>query len=488
MAEQTSNVTKSDGGPNSKRVLGVFALAMITVALVASLRGMPSMAEYGFSSVFFYILIALVFLVPVALVSAELATGWPREGGVYVWVYEAFGERWGFLAIWLEWIENVIWFPTVLSFTAGAVAYIINPDLASNHWFLIVVMLSVYWIATLANFRGMRFSSLISTVGVIAGTVVPGIILFILAALWLIEGKEVQISMGFNDLIPSFSNINTLTIAASAFLTYAGIEAVGAHAENVRDPGRDYPRALFISVIMILVIFIPVTLAIAIVVPQNDLSLVYGLMQAFKDFLDGFNMGWAVPILATLTAIGAIGMISTWIVAPTRGMRAAARRGDLPVLFGRANAEGIPVPILIAQAIMVTLIALMFVFMPGISSVYLMLTLLTTQLYVLMYIIMYAAAIKLRASQPDVHRTYRVPGGKYGIYLIAGGGFFFCIIAIIIGFSPPSQIKTGNDTTWFIVMGGGFVFFTILPMIIYKFRKPGWKTEDFQVEETSESP
>ena len=108
---------------STKHKLGVFILAMLTFSVIASLRGLPSMAEYGLSSTFYYLLVAIVFFIPVSLISAELATGWPKKGGIYLWVKEAFGQRWGFFAIWLQWIQNVVWYPTVLAFAAGALAF-----------------------------------------------------------------------------------------------------------------------------------------------------------------------------------------------------------------------------------------------------------------------------------------------------------------------------------------------------------------------------
>ena len=99
--------------PQGPRVLGAASIALISLAAVLTLRGMPTVAEYGWSSIAFYILGALFFFIPLALVSAELATGWPRAGGLYAWVKQAFGERSGFLAVWFEWVENIVWFPTV---------------------------------------------------------------------------------------------------------------------------------------------------------------------------------------------------------------------------------------------------------------------------------------------------------------------------------------------------------------------------------------
>ncbi|MBT4530502.1 MAG: amino acid permease, partial [Phycisphaerae bacterium] len=139
---------------------------MMNIAVVMSLRGLPMMAKEGLTMVFYLLFASILFLVPVSLVSAELATGWPKNGGVYVWVKEAFGSKLGFTAIWLQWIQNVIWYPTVLAFAAGALAYLfLDPELANNKLFSVVVILVVYWGATLVNLRGVASAGWLTTAG-----------------------------------------------------------------------------------------------------------------------------------------------------------------------------------------------------------------------------------------------------------------------------------------------------------------------------------
>ena len=121
------------------RVLGVFALAMISVCAVINPRGAPLMASMGFSAVFFYLLAALLFLLPSSVICAELGSTWPKAGGVYLWVRKAFGDKTGFLAIWLEWINNVISFPASLSFIAATLALHYLPTISARstiHFYL----------------------------------------------------------------------------------------------------------------------------------------------------------------------------------------------------------------------------------------------------------------------------------------------------------------------------------------------------------------
>ena len=177
-----------------KRVLGLFGLAMINIVAIASLRDLPQMASYGIGSIFFYLLAALIFFFPVSLVAAELATAWPERGGVYVWVKEAFGVRWGFVAVFLQWFQNLCWFPVVLTFGAASLAFAVAPDdsteLAENKYFIVAVVLVVYWVSVFLNFRGLSGSARISILGAFAGIVFPGLLLITLAGIGLASARR----------------------------------------------------------------------------------------------------------------------------------------------------------------------------------------------------------------------------------------------------------------------------------------------------------
>src|SRR3990167_6784257 len=129
--------------------LSVFTLAMLITVSIDSIRNLPTMALFGSSLIFFFILSALVFLIPLSLVCAELSSTWSKQGGVYYWVKMAFGEKTGFIAVWLQWINTMIWFPTILSFIAATLAYLVDPGLMNNKLYLVAVILGVFWFQTL---------------------------------------------------------------------------------------------------------------------------------------------------------------------------------------------------------------------------------------------------------------------------------------------------------------------------------------------------
>ncbi len=448
--------------------LHFFTLAMINVAAVSSVRNWPTIAEYGAASLFFFAAAALLFFIPVSMVSAELATGWPHTGGVFAWVKEAFGHRTGFLAVWLLWAENVIYYPTLLSFLAGTLAYIIHPDLSNHTLYTLSVVLGVFWITTLANLLGMRTSGWISTFGVIAGTFIPGSLIIGLGAFWFFSGEPLQINFSIQQLIPDMSSPNQLVLFSGVLLALGGLEMSAVHAGDVDRPQKNYPKAILLSAILILGLYILGTLAIAIVVPQNEINLLAGSLQAFSVFVKAYGFTQLTPLIAVLLICGALGTLSTWVAGPSKGLLAAAQSGDLPPVFKKTNRYGMPTILLIAQAIIVSLFSLIFLIMPSVSSAYWILTVMSAQLYLLMYILMFAAAIKLRYKRPHVHRAYSVPGGHWGMWSVAGIGLLSSAGTFVIGFFPPSQIPSGETLPYI-----GLLIFSILlaglaPLLLFR--------------------
>lgn len=458
-----------------KKVISIFTLVMINLAAIGSIRNWPTIAETGFSAIFFFLLAALVFFLPTSLVSAELATGWPKIGGIFVWVKEAFGQRAGFLAIWLLWIENVIWYPTILSFIAATVAYTFDPHWGSNKTYIILVSLISYWVLTWINLKGMKISGWISSFGVIVGAFIPSIVIIALGCMWYFSGKPLQIEFSWNSFIPDLASPKQWVIFTGVLFSLAGMEMSAIHARDVQNPQRNYPRATLYTILLVVLPSILGVLAIASIVPQSQISLTAGTMQAFVTFVGSYNLQGFVPVMAILVFVGAVASLSTWIVGPSRGLLAAAQNGDLPPKFRAINAHGMPQNLLITQALIVTALSLLFVLMPSINSAYWIITVLVAQVYLVMYILMFAAAIKLRYSRPRVIRAYRIPGGNFGMWIVAGLGILSSFFTLIVGFFPPPQIPTGNTTFYVTFLIIGVVLICLAPALILKFKKPSWE-------------
>lgn len=455
--------------------LNVFILAMMNVAVIMSLRGIPMMAKEGLTMIFYLLFAVIVFLIPTSLVSAELATGWSDGGGVFRWVKEAFGGQLGFIAIWLQWIQNVIWYPTILAFAAGALSYLFfKPELANNQLFNVAVILIVYWCATIMNFRGIKTSGWLTTAGVICGTLFPAALIIILGIIWTSIGKPIAFTTTSHNIIPDFSNFNNISFLAGIVLLFAGMEVSAVHAREVHNPKRNYPKAIFLATTVIITVFMLGSLAIAAVIPADKISLTAGIMQGFSDLLNEFKIGWILPIIGTLVAFGAIGGVTAWIVGPSKGLFSTSQDGDLPPFLKYTNKNGVAVHILLIQGCIVTAITLVYLLMPNVSSAFYLLTALTAMLYLIMYIMLFASAIRLKYTQADVPRAYNVPGGKLGMWIVSGIGLAGAVFAIIVGLFPPAQLSIGSPSFYIVFLIVGILFFILAPIIIYHFKKPDW--------------
>jgi putative glutamate/gamma-aminobutyrate antiporter len=464
-----------------KTTIGVFTLAMINVAAVLSLRNFPALAEYDLALVFYILAASILFFVPSALVSAELASGWPQSGGVYLWVKEAFGPKYGFIAIFMQWVENLPWYPAAFAFMASAIAFIFDPSLAENKYFVIVIIWISIWGATFLNFKGMKLSAFLSSSGAISGTIIPGIIIIIMGIVYVSMGKQISFDISMDAFIPDFGNLNQIMLLAGMLMSIAGMEMSAVHINDVENPKKNYPKAILISAIIIIILSVAASLSIAIVIPDKDLSLSAGVMQAFQYFFKTFNISWATPILCFFLAYGIFTMAVTWMVGPSTGLLEVAKEGYLPKAWQKRNKQNMPIGILYVQGISSTILAFAVLFMPTVSSAFWLMSALAAQLYLIMYLFMFAAAIKLRYSQPDVKRSYKIPGGKTGMWLISGIAWLASFFVIIFGFIPPQSVR--SEGTMAII---GYVAFLLvgvtvflgIPIIFFNIskKKPAWKT------------
>lgn len=468
--------------------LGVFTLAIMNVTAVVSLRGLPAEAEYGISSAFYYLFAAIVFLIPTSFVAAELAAMFQdKQGGVFRWVGEAFGKRMGFLAIWLQWVESTIWYPTVLTFGAVSLAFIgsnsvADMNLASNKAYTLIVVLVIYWAATFISLKGLGWVSKVAKVGGLVGTIIPAFLLMVLAVIYLASGGTSQMNFE-GSFFPDITKLDNLVLASGIFLFYAGMEMTGIHVKEMNNPAKEYPRAVFIGAIITVLIFILGTFSLGIIIPQKDINLTQSLLVGFDNYFKYIHASWLAPVIAIALAFGVLAGVLTWVSGPSKGIFAVGKAGYLPPFMQKTNSLGMQKNILLIQGGAVTFLSLLFVVMPSVQSFYQILSQLTVLLYLIMYLLMFAAAIYLRYSMKDAARPFRLGSkGNCVMWIVAGMGFLGSLLAFVLSFIPPAQIAVGSNTTWYSVLVIGCIVVVVAPFIIYAMRKPHWVDKKSQFE------
>ena len=383
----------------SSEKISVLALVLLITGAIDSIRNLPTTALFGSSLIFFFTFSAIVFLIPVALVSAELSSTWSEEeGGVFSWVEHAFGGVAAFFTIWLQWINTMVWYPTILSFIAGVLAYLINPELAQNKYYLISVILVVFWSLTFLGLSGLRASAAFASFCAVFGMIIPMAFIILLAIIWLIKGNPIAIDLSFKSLVPHWNDSQSWVSLTAIMTSFLGMELAAVHVRNVDNPQKNFPRAMFFSVLLILTTMIFGSLAIAFVLPQNEINLVDGVMQAFNNFFQAYHLEFLMPLIVVMLLCGSLGSMVNWIISPAKGLLMAADHDFLPHWLYRLNKHGIASRILILQAILVTLLCGGFLLLPSVNAIYWLFTDLSTELYMMMYVMMFLAAWRLKKN------------------------------------------------------------------------------------------
>ena len=447
------------------------ALALMTTGSVASLRSAPTMAVFGLASVFLYVLPAIVFFVPTSLVSAELASGW--KGGVYNWVTEGISAPMGLLAIWCQFAMTIFYYPALLAYVASTIAYIIDPNLANSGLYTAAIIVILYWGSVLVSSRGVGLIAKLASSGTVIGTLIPGAILVVMGIVFLAQGNHSAAPMNVHHLLPAWTGLAGVVLIVNNFLAYAGMEMNAVHVDEMEKPGRDYPKAIFLAMVLVLAIFIVPALVISWVVPAQQISLTAGVMEAFSAFFAHFGLQFLVPLTALAMVVAMLSGMMAWLAGPSKGLlEIGQQQGYLPRYFQQVNAEGIQMHILVIQGIVISIIGLLYALVPSVSSAYWIFSVMTTQVYLIMYVLMFIAAVRLRRNQAEHARGYKAPA----LVTLCVVGTLASVAAILIGFVPPSQFSHSSPLVYgLLILAGILVLGVVPPLLLYRLRKPSWK-------------
>jgi amino acid transporter len=246
------------------------------------------------------------------------------------------------------------------------------------------------------------------------------------------------------------------------------------HIAHLKGPPKNYLKSVLMAAAVVFVMYLLGSLAISVAVPDASLELTSGASQAFTVYADGFGVPGLSNLLSGLLVIGALAASIAWIGGPSRSMWLVGKAGYLPKGLQKTNRNDVQMPLLLLQGAVVTVLSFVFVVAPNTSTAFAMLQDVSISLYMLMYICMFASAIKLRRSQPDLERPIKIKG----LPVIAVVGILSAVSAIILGLTPPAGFSDIPAGTYAVIIAGGVILLGVPPQFIYRFRKLEWSTED----------
>lgn len=459
-------------------------LIFLTMAYFASIRRIPNIAYAGWEALFFMIFAVLMFVIPVSFVSAELATAMPEDGGSSVWISRALSPKFGFLAAWLVWIQMCFGMVTVGAAFADMIATMTGTkSLLSNDFFIGIIVIAIFWLITFLIIKGVPITT-ISTYGTIFGLFIPLAVLLIFGTIYGVTNNPgVFKPPSLDQVIPDLTDIGTLSKLSGIIFLFAGMEQASNFANRIDNPRKNYPRAIILATCLVAGLFTYAGLVTDSLVAEGSIKLA-DPAQVFSVMFSGWNLSWITAVIAGMVALSCITEISAWTVGPSRGMLRSAREGALPPVFQKTNKHDIPVPLMLLQAVIVTGIALIFVFVPGTNGVFNTILTMAVTLYCIVYLLILISGIIYRKRHPGETRAFRIPGGRFGAWFFTIIGFLGIGFVIFTSFIPPQSLSTAEHPVYILFMLLGIVLLVAIPLIIYRFKKPEWDTKKDKQQKT----
>lgn len=443
-------------------------VVLFNIAAVLGPRWIARAAHAGQSSISLWIFAAIFFFLPMSLVIAELSTRFPREGGLYAWTKEAFGDFHGFVAGWCYWVYTLLYFPGLLMASMAMSVYIGGPKyaaLANNKAYLIPASLGLLLIAAGLNLVGLNIGKWLQNAGGVSTYVPLMMIVGLGIVVWTKQGSVTQFNL--HDMVPSFS-LDTLNFWSSIAFAFVGMELIAMMSEEVRDPKKTFPRSIYISGTMIVAIYILGTIAVLAMVPADLVNTQNGVFQAIGIGSEVIGIAWFGVLAALLVTVGNAGGVGATVAGVARVPFVAGIDRYLPPAFGKLHPKWrTPYVAIIVQALLSAAILLIANANEKISGAYEILINATLIIYFIPFLYMFAAVIKLayRGDRKDDSEAALIPGGKAGVWIAGTLGFVITFISIALAFIPSIDVL--DKTGYVVKIVAGTVIAVVLGFVLY---------------------
>ncbi|HYX21962.1 MAG TPA: APC family permease, partial [Thermoanaerobaculia bacterium] len=437
------------------------------VAAIVGMRWIALAAANGPSSLFLWVLAALVFFIPQGFAVTALATAYPEEGGLYVWTTRAYGDRQGFLAGWLYWASNITYFPTLTLSTVVFALYVFGTKFAAleqSQTYAAGASLVLLGIALAFNIVGMKTGKWIQNIGGLSQWLPSGALLVVGLVALFRSGSATP--MPPSSFVPNFAALPTVLFFANLCFGFAGLELAPCMAGEVVEPKRTFPRAIVISALSIAAVYLTGTLSLLWALPTSQTSIISGVNQAITKAGAQHGMPWLGPPVALLMTLAGLGGVGAWLIATARLLFVGGLDRYLPPIFARTHPKWkTPWFAMAFQAAFSAIFIVAATRGDTVKNAYLKLVNATLIVYFLPYLYMFATAIRLRADIARQPGAIPVPGGRSGSVLWNGLGFLTTFVSIVLALIPPAD--TADKAGFFVEVFVGSFGFLAAGFVLY---------------------
>lgn len=437
--------------------MGLSSLTLFSVCAVLSVDGLTASASIGPSSITWWIITLVLFVIPYGLISSELGTTYPGEGGIYNWVKRAFGFKWAVRTTWFYWANVGLWMAASYIMFAGMFAEMFFPALGL--WVQIAICISLIWltiwICNISVDTGVWVTNLGALFKVIVITVLG------IGGFWYASHNGVANEFSFASMMPTMGS--GLGFLPAIIFNLMGFELVACMGKEIKDPCRDIPKSIMLSALIVTSLYLLGTIGILMALPVEKITLVAGIIATLQTlFGEGAFGHFMVYGIGSLTLLTFIANMTTWTMGASRAAMKAAQAGELPEVFAKENlVHRTPVGANTITGVLSTVVILVY----GLTSaecdkLFWSMFSFSSSIFLLPFLFMFPAYLKLRLSDPNARRPYKVPGSM-GVQIAICVICFAFIAQAVILFIFPHIVSGIVDWSYSIPVALG-IFSTIV--------------------------
>jgi glutamate:GABA antiporter len=451
---------------DDNKKLGLIETVLFGVCTVLVIDTVALSASAGTGAFIWWLIILICFFLPYGLITAELSTSFPGDGGIYDWVKRAYGKTWAARTAWLYWINFALWIPAVYYLFAIVLGQLLGIDFSP--WQIAAISIVMSWVAVLISLQPVADSKWVSTFGAICKVIVMGT-LGLAGIYHVLSGNISANPLSFSDFVP---DINTgLTLLSVAIFGLVGFEVVGGASNSLKNPDKDIPKATILGGILIAFFYLLSSFGILSVIPVAEIDPSAGVYESVQLLLGNSGpLSILVEILSILFLFTLISNIVNWSVGVNYVARYAALNGDMPKSFASVNKHGVAKGAAIWNGVVSTIVMISYAIIATVGAnedLFWNVFSLGAITLLMSYLIMFPAFLKLRKTD-KTPRVYRMKGNNLIIALACYVPTLFLTLGIITFFWTP---EAGLDSSFLLQVGTGVLISLILGEWGIKYRQ-----------------
>lgn len=456
--------------PRFRKVLHRLDMTLFTVCAILIVDQLAASAAIGVQSIFWWLLTLALFFIPYGLITAELGSAYPQEGGIYAWVRRAFGRRWAGRTAWLWWVNVAFWMPSVYILFAGVLAELVAPGMSLP--VKILVTLALTWLTVGINIVALDVGKWAPNLGAVFKVVIMLAIGLGGVAYALRHG--VANSFTLEAIRPSWGA--SLAFLPVILYNFLGFELMSGAGEEMENPARDVPLAITLSGLLIAVFYILATTGMLLALPVGEIGLINGLTDTFRRLFGQGPAGQAmVTVLGAMALYTFLANMVTWTIGANRSAAEAAERGDLPAVFAKLHPTyKTPASAAVLGGVIATAVLVLYGLLAKSAEDFFWTTFaFSSVVFLLPYLLLFAAFLRLRNIDPGAPRPYRVPGGDVGAIALTLICMAFILQALVFFIYKPGAF----ELTYALSVAGGAVATVIVGEVLVRLAAGGGRAD-----------